>query len=348
MEDKKILVTGGTGFMGSWICKSLIKKGYNEIYCIDDLSGGNIDNIRECIENIDFTFINQDLSNTKKTKEIIEDIEPEIIYHLAANAREGGSFFQPLEIVRRNYYAYMNMLEPAIKTGKLDKVILFSSMAVYGNQITPFDENMERQPVDIYGINKAAMEQTTELLSDVHSFRYTILRPHNVFGEFQSLRDKYRNVIGIMMNKIMCNEPIYVYGDGNQQRAFSYIADSLSCYINAMDDKCDSEIINIGGKTNITINRLTELIGKYMGVDIGIPRTGAPLIPVEHLPDRYSEVKMAYSTWKKSTELLGYKEDIGYEEGIKRMAKWARDMGPQKWTTEKLSLFNDKCPKWWN
>jgi UDP-glucose 4-epimerase len=184
------------------------------------------------------------------------------------------------------------------------------------------------------------MEMSTKILSDVHSFRYTIIRPHNCFGEFQSLKDKYRNVIGIMMNCIMRNEPIYIYGDGNQQRAFSYIEDSLDCYITTMNHKADGQIINIGGKVPITINRLTELIGKYMSVDI--PST------VQHLPNRFGEVKIAYATWKKSTELLGYKEDIGFEKGIEKMAMWARKIGPQKWIEEKLELWNSKAPKWWN
>ncbi len=85
-----------------------------------------------------------------------------------------------------------------------------------------------------------------------------------------------------------------------------------------------------------------------MGVDIGIPRTGSPLIRTEHLPDRYSEVKIAHSTWRKSAELLGYKEDIGYEKGIEKMAVWARNMGPQEWTDDKLELWNNKAPMWWN
>jgi len=342
----RILVTGCAGFMGSWICKELIKRGYSEIYGIDDLSGGSIFNIRDCVDNRDFTFINQDLSNTRKTKEIIEDIKPEVIFHLAANAREGASFFDPLNIVKRNYFAYINTLEPAIKTGKLDKIILFSSMAVYGNQKPPFSEDLEIRPEDVYGINKSAMEHTTELLSDVHNFKYIIIRPHNVIGEFQSMKDKYRNVVMIMANKILRNEPIYIYGDGRQKRAFSYIEDSLPCYIRSMDedgdgeyDRINGEIINIGGSIPITINTLAELVTKYMGV------SG---YPVKYLRDRFGEVKDAWCTVDKSRKLLGYEEQIGYEEGIKRSVRWAKEQGKQEWTNEKLELWNDKAPGWWN
>lgn len=336
----KIIITGAAGFMGSHIVSKLIKEGYSNIYGIDDLSGGSIDNISSHINSKEIEFDQIDLSKKNETEMLISDIRPNIIFHLAANAREGASFFQPLNIVERNYLAYMNVLEPAIKYG-LDKVILFSSMAVYGNQKPPFSEDMERLPVDIYGINKSSMEHTTELLSDIHDFRYTIVRPHNVFGPKQSLRDPYRNVIGIFMNRIMRKEPLYIYGDGEQKRAFSYIDDSLPCYIECMKDKVDREIINIGGKYPITVNKLTEMVYKYMNVSYNIS-------PIKHLPDRPNEVKFAYCTWEKSANLLGYDEKIGVEEGISRMAKWAKEKGPQEWSEERLTLWNEKAPSIWN
>lgn len=336
----RILVTGAAGFMGSHIVRALIKEGYSEIYTVDDLSGGDIENIDDHIKSKEIEFNKIDLSIKNKTDSFMSTIKPDTIFHLAANAREGASFFQPLNIVERNYLAYMNVLEPAIKYG-LDKVILFSSMAVYGNQKPPFSEDMERLPVDIYGINKSSMEHTTELLSDIHDFRYTILRPHNVFGPNQSLRDPYRNVIGIFMNRIMRKEPLYIYGDGEQKRALSYIDDSLPCYIECLKDKTDGEIINIGGKQPITVNKLAELVCKYTNVSYHT-------YPIKHLPDRPNEVKFAYSTWEKSADLLGYDEKIGIEEGISRMAKWAKEKGPQEWSEERLTLWNNKAPSIWN
>lgn len=334
-----ILVTGAAGFMGSHIVTSLIRSGYTQIYGVDDLSGGCMENIDDHIQSGEMKFYNIDLSKRNETKDLISDIRPDIIFHLAANAREGASFFQPLNIVERNYLAYINVLEPAIKFN-LDKVILFSSMAVYGDQKPPFSEDMERIPADIYGINKCSMEHTTELLSNIHDFRYTTIRPHNVFGERQSLKDPYRNVIGIFMNRIMRGEPLYIYGDGEQRRAFSYIDNSLPCYIKCMEDSVDGEVINIGGMHHITINKLTDMVCKSMNVS-------CDTYPIEHLPDRPYEVKNAYCTWEKSQKLLGYKEKIGLEEGIYRMAKWARIKGLQEWSEEELILWNDKAPRIW-
>ncbi len=330
----KILVTGAAGFMGSHIVDALIEAGY-DVYGVDDLSGGSLDNLSEGAKK---GFKQADISERFVAEDIVFDIKPDVIFHLAANAREGASFFQPLNIVQRNYLAYMNILEPAIKQG-LDKVILFSSMAVYGNQRAPFSEEKERKPADIYGINKAAMEHTTELLSKVHDFRYTIIRPHNVFGIRQSLRDPYRNVIGIFMNRIMRGEPLYIYGDGEQMRAFSYIEDSLPCYAKCLD-RADGEIINIGGKQPISINVLRRRVCLEMDVN---PVT----YPTKYLPDRPHEVKMAWCTYKKSEEMLGYEERMGLVTGIKKMAVWAKKKGAQAWSGEKLVLWNDKAPSIW-
>lgn len=335
----KILVTGAAGFMGSHIISELIRSGYSQVYGVDDLSGGYIENISNHIKTGEMEFNQIDLAKKDKTEDLMSNVRPDIIFHLAANAREGASFFQPLNIVERNYLAYINIIEPAIKYN-LDKLVLFSSMAVYGDQNSPFSEDMKRTPVDVYGINKTAMEHTTELLSNIHDFRYTIIRPHNVFGERQSLKDPYRNVIGIFMNRIMRKEPLYIYGDGEQKRSFSYIADSLRCYVKCIEDKVDKEIINIGGMYPITINKLTEMVCKSMNVTYGI-------YPTEHLSDRPYEVKNAYCTWEKSQKLLGYDEKIGLEKGICKMADWARKKGPQEWSEEELILWNKKAPSIW-
>jgi UDP-glucose 4-epimerase len=329
---ERILVTGGAGFMGSHIVDVLIASGY-DVYSADDLSGGYMRNV-----NPKAKFFKIDLGEAKKNDKLIQKVKPEIIFYLAANAREGASQFQPSAVTYRNFYAYITTLKNAIKYKTLRKIILFSSMAVYGNQKPPFDETMERKPEDIYGVNKAAMERSTEVLSSVHDFAYTIIRPHNVFGERQSLSDKFRNVIGIFMNRIMRKEPLLIYGDGEQVRAFSYIFDSLPCYIKCLDGSTNDEIINIGGIEKIAINKLADIVCEAMGVKD---------YPREYLPSRPCEVKYAYCTYEKSQRLLGYKEEIGYEEGIRRMAKWAKEMGPQEWTTEKLELHSEKAPTWW-
>lgn len=326
----KILVTGCAGFIGSWVADSLVKKGHT-VSGVDNLSGGSLDNY-----SAEYELFAVDLADADLTEGLIKKTQPEIIFHLASCAREGASAFQPLYVSQTNYQAFMNLIEPAIAHG-LKQFVFTSSMAVYGNQIPPFDESLPTRPVDVYGVNKSAIEQTLQILADIHEFDYTILRPHNVMGIRQSLVDPYRNVLAIFMNRIMRGEPIYIYGDGEQKRAFSYIGDCLPAIIQSLHVK--NEIINVGGVIPTSVNHIADLVCSAMGV----PKT----YHREYLPWRPGEVKYAYSTYAKSVRLLGYTEKIGYEEGIRRMAIWAKAKGPQEWVQEKMPLQNDKMPKTW-
>jgi UDP-glucose 4-epimerase len=318
--------------MGGHLAEGLVAAGH-EVIGIDDLSGGFRENVPSTVR-----FYELDLRDAAKTEAVVNEHPPEILCHLAANAREGASQFQPRDVCGRNLMAYANVLVPAIRCG-MKKVALYSSMAVYGEQPPPFDESMPRRPVDIYGVNKTAMEEITEILADVHEFMYTTVRPHNVFGERQSLADPFRNVVGIFMNRIMRGEPLYIYGDGEQQRAFSYIRDSLPAFLRAaeLDPKTDRQCVNVGGKHPVTVNELARLVATEFGADPEIV----------YLPDRPREVKHAYSTWQKSVDLLGYHERYGLEEGIRRMAAWAKSLGPQPWRDEPLELPSEKAPSIW-
>lgn len=328
----RILVTGAAGFIGSHVAAGLVEQGH-EVVATDDLSGGFKRNVPAGAR-----FDQIDLRDPEAAERVVADSAPDILCHLAANAREGASQFQPRDVCGRNLMAYVNVLVPAVRRG-LQKVVLYSSMAVYGGQTPPFSEEMPRQPVDVYGINKASMEGITEVLAEVHEFEYTILRPHNVFGERQSLRDRYRNVVAIFMNRIMQGEPLYIYGDGEQRRAYSYIGDSLPAFLRACEpgERLNGQIINVGGKEDISVNELARLVAAEFEAE---PE-------VTYLPDRPREVKHAYSTWQKSEQLLGYEEPYGLREGVRRMTQWARDLGPQPWSKETLELPSTKAPVIW-
>lgn len=337
-KGMKILITGAAGFMGSHLVESLIKEGL-EVHGVDDLSGGYIENVSEkCF------FKKLDLRDKEKTYQYINEIKPEIIYHLAATAREGASHFDPINMVERNIMAYVNLIEPAIKNG-LKKIILTSSMAVYGKQKPPFSEKLKRKPVDIYGSCKSCMEEITEDLAYVHDFNYTIIRPHNVYGPKQSLSDKYRNVIGIWINSLMREENINIYGDGTHTRAFSYI-DDVTPYLalSGMLDNCNQQIINLGGIKEYTLNELAKIVlEEFFETKDIYPYKNL----IRFLPDRIREVPDAYCTYDKSVEILGFKQNIDLRVGVKRMIQWAKAKGPQEWVDYKLPLFNKKAPCVW-
>ncbi len=337
----RILVTGAAGFMGSHLVDFLVKDPANEVFAVDDLSGGYIDNVNKKAH-----FTQLDLRDRKKTEEYISKIKPELLYYLAADASEGRSQFTPLSSTERNYLAYMYTLVPSIRYG-LKKVVLTSSMSVYGNQKPPFSEDMLKRPEDIYGIAKAAMEDATEILAKVHGFNYVIIRPHNVYGSKQNLADPYRNVIAIFINCILNNKNFYIYGDGNQKRAFTYIDDFTPYFAKSgFDDQCNGEVINIGPKEGYTINQLAEIVLKEFFKDGEIPSALKP----KYLPLRPQEVMEAYCTNDKATKLLGYKTNTSFQEGAKKFVEWARIKGPQKfkYLKEGVELKTKDLPRTWS
>lgn len=316
----RILVTGAAGFMGSHLVDALVVLGKHKVYGVDDLSGGYLRNINPKSE-----FTKLDLREREKVKEYVHRIKPEILFHLAADATEGRSQFTPISATERNLLAYLYTLVPAIGNG-LKRVVLTSSMSVYGAQKTPFSEDMSRIPEDVYGIAKAAMEGATEVLAKVHEFEYVMIRPHNVYGPKQNLSDPYRNVIGIFINCLLNNKNFYVYGDGEQKRAFTYIDDFTPYMLKAgFSKEANGKIINIGPSQEYSINEMAKVVIKNFFPD---GKISAHLRP-KYLPDRPQEVKEAYCTNDVAQQVLGYKTTVVLEEGVRRMIAWAKELGPQ-------------------
>jgi len=328
----KILVTGSAGFMGSWIADELSKQGH-AVIGVDNLSGGFM---RNTLDHLCF-FI--DLKDKNATEKLISQWQPEVVFYLCASAREIGSLFEPLKSTEDNVMAYMNVLNACIKY-KFKKMVMFSSMATFGEQTPPFTEDMPNRPTDIYGWNKTIMEESTKILAEVHGFKYTIIKPHNVMGIRQSLSDRYRNVFAIWINRIMHGEKeIYIFGDGMQKRAFSPIEFSLPCYVKCLEDFTNGQTYNIGGINPITLNEAAEMLIDVMGVQ--------DKVIITHLPDRPREVKNAYSSFEKSMHELGYKETKDLRTCLQEMVTWAKTLGPQPWTKDKLELVNEKTPEIW-
>lgn len=345
IKGKRIMVTGGAGFIGAHICRGLMANDAQFVIAVDDGSGciGN-KNLAALLNNYDddrFEFYNGGCE-LFPVRRLCEDRRIDTLVHCAANARESASQFQPLAVTKRNYYAYISALTYALQAG-VRNVVMFSSMSVYGNgtKPPPFHEDQPLAPEDVYAVNKVAMEHTTAILSSVHKFNYVIIRPHNVFGELQALHDRFRNVVAIWMNLIMRGEPITIFGDGEQRRAFSYIGDSLPSFLHAIanTEVLHGHAVNVGGKEHISLNELCAAVKQSMGV---------PNYPVQYLPPRPLEVKHAWSTHAKSELLLDYSETIGWVEGIRRMAAWAKSQRAQEWkNSDPLELRADCTPSPW-
>lgn len=336
----RILVTGAAGFMGSHLVDSLVAMGKHEVYAVDDLSGGYVRNT-----NPKAPFTKLDLRDKKKVATYIGKVKPELLFYLAADATEGRSQFTPISATERNLMAYTYTLVPAIKHG-LKKVVLTSSMSVYGAQEPPFSEDMKPVPEDIYAVAKTAMEEVTQILSKVHGFDWVIIRPHNVYGPKQNLADPYRNVVGIFINCLLNNRNFYIYGDGEQKRAFTYIDDFTPyCLKAGLTNSANGEIVNIGPREEYTINELSRLVLATFFPDGRV----LPSLKPKYLPFRPQEVKEAYCTNSKAERLLGYKTTIHLPEGVQKMTAWARSIGKQKfqYLKEGLELETTDTPVTW-
>ncbi len=341
-EEKKYkyLVTGSAGFLGSHLVNCLESLGLN-VYGIDDLSGGFMHNVKNKRK-----FTKLDLRNRLETEAYINKIKPDVVFHLAADATEGRSQFTPFSAIDRNLGAYMNLLVPCIKN-KMRKMILTSSMSVYGAQKPPFKESMDPKPEDVYASSKTSMEVVTKVLGNVHGFDWVVIRPHNVFGKNQNLTDPYRNVIGIFINRLLNKKPFFIYGDGEQVRAFSYVDDVIPPMVTAaFSKKCLGQTINIGGELAITLNDLGKMVlHSFFGCKPeDVPEEFKP----KYMPARPQEVKVAYSDHSLAKKLIGFRPKTSIKRGLEEMIKWAKKIGPQKFVyLDSLELENENTPKTW-
>lgn len=322
--EKRIIVTGGAGFIGSHLVDRLIADGYR-VTVIDDLSGGVASHVHKKA-----TLYEEDCRNEKKIDAIFEKERPEIVYHLAANAAEGKSIYSPIDITSRNYDAFIKTLVPFIKYGG-KRFVFTSSIAVYGEGQTPFRETDAPEPEDLYGISKLAIEQTLKVMSKVHDFEYVIARPHNVYGPRQNMSDPYRNVVTIWMNNILRKQPITIYGDGSMKRCFSYIDDVIEPLYKCGFEDVAGMTFNIGSDTSSTLTDLSEAIGTK---------------DVVYLPKREQEVQDAIADHTLCKKYLGYHE-TPLKEGIEKTWEWARGQGPQDPLYTQMELESYKVPQNW-
>ena len=330
-KSQKILITGVAGFLGSHLAEKLSNMG-NEVVGIDNMQGGYEDNVPKNIK-----FYKMDCCDLKKMKEVTEGIE--VVYHCAATAHEGLSVFSPYEIGKNNYLASLSVFSAAVSK-KVKRIIFCSSMARYGSQKYPFTEDMKPSPVDPYAISKVAAEQTLINLCELNKIEWVIAVPHNIIGPRQKYDDPFRNVVSIMLNRILQSKAPIIYGDGKQKRCFSYIDDCLFCLIPMKDqENLNKQIINIGPDEEfVSINEVAAICSNI---------TGSNLKPI-YKPDRPKEVKHATCSADKARKLLNYKTTVDLKTGILKTFDYIKRRGPKPFDYNiELEITNDLTPETW-
>ena len=331
MKKYKILVTGAAGFLGSHLSEKLADRGHSVIG-IDNMKVGYKDNIPKNI-----SFFEIDCCDYTSVKQIMKGVE--VVYHCAATAHEGLSVFSPFEITKNNYLASVSIFSAAINE-KVKRIIFCSSMARYGDQTTPFLETMKPKPVDPYAISKVAAENVLINLCELNHIEWVIAVPHNIIGPRQRYDDPFRNVVSIMINRMLQGKAPIIYGDGEQKRCFSYIDDCLNCLLPMLDQgNLNKQIINIGPDEElVTINKVAEICSN-------VTRTN--LQPI-YKPSRPKEVKHATCSANFARKLLNYKTTTSLEEGIKKTYEYIKTRGVRPFDYNiDIEIKNELTPKTW-
>jgi UDP-glucose 4-epimerase len=304
----KVLITGVAGLLGSRLSDYIIENHPDvHIVGIDDMSGGYRENVNSKVELWEMNLVNGNIS------ECFERHQFDYVYHFAAYAAEGLSPFIRTYNYQNNLVATSRIITECIKHN-IKRLVFTSTLAVYGHQDgNMFDEVQVPKPIDPYGVAKYGCEMDIQIAGEQHGLDWCIIRPHNVYGVKQNVWDKYRNVLGIWMYQHTINEPMTIFGDGTQTRAFSYIDDSLEPLWKASQDKrASKEIINLGGIKEYSINEANEILREVVGGGT-----------VKYFEGRH-EVKHSIPTWQKSIDLLDFEHKTDLKEGLTKMWEWVQ------------------------
>jgi UDP-glucose 4-epimerase len=325
------LVTGGAGFIGSHVAEHLVARGH-QVTVLDDLSGGFVDNVPTGAE-----LIQGSITDAALVDRLFAERSFDHVFHLAAYAAEGLSHFIKRFNYTNNLIGSVNLINASVNHG-VKCFVFTSSIAIYGTSADlPMTEETPPSPEDSYGIAKLAVEQELRISREMFGLDYIVFRPHNVYGERQNIGDRYRNVVGIFMNQALKGEPMTVFGDGAQTRAFSYIDDVAPIISESVEvPAAYNQVFNIGADQPCAVNDLAAAVAQAMGVPPD----------VVHTPPR-NEVQDAYSTHDKLERVFGVRPACGLDEGIARMATWVKQHGARSSRTFEAIEVTRNLPAIW-
>jgi UDP-glucose 4-epimerase len=324
-------VTGGAGLIGKHLVDYLIDVLGHEVIVVENFSNSvpEVVHAKATIEECDLAVEHE------RTVAIVEKHRPDIIFHAACHPYEGLSQFNPVDVTLSTHVSTLHLLVGATKAGSVKRFVYFSSMARYGSghrcddgsvRGPPFEEDFIPNAEDVYASAKIASEECVRILCNLHNIEWSIVVPHNVYGEAndKALSDPYRGFLLIWVNNLLRNKPFYIYGDGEQQRAPSYVTDTIPAIAKmGLDPKTNHQTVNIGARQHYSINETAKIVRRVFTEVTGMP-TPEPI----YTKARPCEVKYAFCTIDKSIDLLGYEDKTSLEEGVRKLTQWAWKIAP--------------------
>jgi len=309
----RILVTGGAGFMGSYICECLIHAGW-EVICVDDLSSGMLENVRNLLGRQNFKFIGHDVSEPLEISGKID-----FVLHLASMNAPSEFEQYGVEIIKANVFGTYNMLRLA---NEKDAIFLFSSSSeVYGDPaVAPTPEDY-RGNVNLIGVrgpydeSKRCGEALCFAFQRKHGTKVKVVRIFNTYGPMQRWDGIHGKVMAKFIVQALKNEPITIYGSGLQTRSFIYVTDTVTAILKAMIiGEALGEVINVGSTEDVTIKKLAEIVVKEVGSS---SRIEYKTMPTDEPSRRQPDIS-------KARRLLGWGPKIPLKNGIQRTARWLK------------------------
>ena len=314
----KILITGGAGFIGSYLCEKYTLEKHT-VLCLDNFLSGNLLNVRHLLDYRNFKLIKGDVKDFDLLERIIRDVD--VVFHLAAQIHVDRSYVEPRLTYEINVMGTQNILEVA-RIYDVKKLIHTSTSEVYGSaQYVPIDEKHPLDAPHPYGASKIAADRMCNAYVQTYGMNISIPRFFNIFGPRQ--RDiGYGGVISIFTRRVLNNIPPVIYGDGRQTRDYTYIEDAIRAFDLVLNHESRLEPINIGSGKEVSIIDLADMIIDLCGKK-------GEIKPVNVEP-RIGEVKQLIADARKAKEILGWKPKYDLKEGLKAFIQWYKNYGQEE------------------
>jgi UDP-glucose 4-epimerase len=303
----RVLVTGGGGFIGSNLVRGLLERG-DDVRVLDNFSTGN----RANLEDVDVEIVEGELRSYERVHNAVRGVE--VVFHLGALGSVPRSVQDPLTSSAVNVEGTLNVLLAARDEG-VRRVVYSSSSSVYGSRRDlPVKESQAPDPISPYGVAKLAAERYCVSFSRVYeSFETVVLRYFNVFGPRQSPFSQYAAMVPLFITAVAHGEPVTIFGDGEQSRDFTYVANVVDATMRAAGaEGASGRIFNVAAGSPASVNTVAETIGRIVGK------------PVErrHAPERAGDIRDSWADVSEARAVLGFEPSVALEEGLRRTAEF--------------------------